>query len=565
MFLKSLKIENGSTIVRDIIFHKGINLIVDETNTSDKKESGNNVGKTTVIRLIDYCLGGKGENIYKDTEFAQNTNTEVETFLKQNNIIITLSLVDDLDNPLNEICIRRNFLSRNDKITEINGESYSAKDSLTKELKKLIFNSEEEKPTFRQIISKNIRDEKNRLQNTLKVLHVATTKDVYEPLYLFWFGIEQNSSTYKEKLNRDRKTEENLQTRLRKEGTLSMIEQSLLVIERSIKELTTKKETFNINPSFEKDLSDLNQVKFDLNRYSTELSRLEMRKELIFESKNELENEKSDLNVAQIYNLYNEAKALIPNIQKSFEDTLQFHNIMIDEKLSYITRELPELDNSIAVTKREINKLLSKEKNLTVQLKKNGATDDLQKIITELNSEFEKKGKNEELKRLWEQSIKSITEIDQKLSQINKSLISKDELIQQQVAKFNEYFSNVTYKLYGEREILSADPTDKGYEFKITPVAGNPVTGKKKGQIAAFDLAYIQFADNMNIRCLHFILTDQIENIHHNQIENLLIEIVLETNCQYILPVLRDKLPKDIEIAQYEVLTLSQYNKLFKI
>ena len=565
MFLKSLKIENGSTIVRDIIFHKGINLIVDETNTSDKKESGNNVGKTTVIRLIDYCLGGKGENIYKDTEFAQNTNTEVETFLKQNNIIITLSLVDDLDNPLNEICIRRNFLSRNDKITEINGESYSAKDSLTKELKKLIFNSEEEKPTFRQIISKNIRDEKNRLQNTLKVLHVATTKDVYEPLYLFWFGIEQNSSTYKEKLNRDRKTEENLQTRLRKEGTLSMIEQSLLVIERSIKELTTKKETFNINPSFEKDLSDLNQVKFDLNRYSTELSRLEMRKELIFESKNELENEKSDLNVAQIYNLYNEAKALIPNIQKSFEDTLQFHNIMIDEKLSYITRELPELDNSIAVTKREINKLLSKEKNLTVQLKKNGATDDLQKIITELNSEFEKKGKNEELKRLWEQSIKSITEIDQKLSQINKSLISKDELIQQQVAKFNEYFSNVTYKLYGEREILSADPTDKGYEFKITPVAGNPGTGKKKGQIAAFDLAYIQFADNMNIRCLHFILTDQIENIHHNQIENLLIEIVLETNCQYILPVLRDKLPKDIEIAQYEVLTLSQYNKLFKI
>ena len=178
MFLKSLKIENGSTIVRDIIFHKGINLIVDETNTSDKKESGNNVGKTTVIRLIDYCLGGKGENIYKDTEFAQNTNTEVETFLKQNNIIITLSLVDDLDNPLNEICIRRNFLSRNDKITEINGESYSAKDSLTKELKKLIFNSEEEKPTFRQIISKNIRDEKNRLQNTLKVLHVATTNDV---------------------------------------------------------------------------------------------------------------------------------------------------------------------------------------------------------------------------------------------------------------------------------------------------------------------------------------------------------------------------------------------------
>lgn len=565
MFLKSLKIENGDIVLREIFFHKGINLIIDETKTSDKKESGNNVGKTTVIRLIDFCLGGNGENIYKDTEFVKNTNTEVENFLKQNNIIISLSLVDNLDNPLTEICIRRNFRSRNYKITEINGESYKEKDALTKELKKRIFNSEDDKPTFRQIISKNIRDEKNRLQYTLRVLHTATTNDVYELLFLFWLGIELNTSTYKEKLNRDRKAEENLQTRLRREGTLSMIEQSLLVIERSIQELITRKETFNLNPSFEKELFELNQIKFNINRLSTELSRFELRKELILESKNELENEKSNVNAVQILNLYNEAKALIPNLQKTFEDTLQFHNQMIDEKLKYIVHELPDLEKNIANIKQKINLLLSKEKNLTVQLKKSGAVDDLQKIITELNSEFEKKGKNEELKRLWEQSIKSIAEIDQKLNQINESINSKDELIQQRVAKFNEYFSNVTFKLYGEREILSADPTAKGYEFKITPVAGNPGTGKKKGQIAAFDLAYIQFADNMNIRCLHFILNDQIENIHDNQIENLLTEIVLETNCQYVLPVLRDKLPNDVDVTQYEVLTLSQYDKLFKI
>lgn len=565
MFLKSLKIENGNTVVRDISFHKGINLIIDETKTPDKKESGNNVGKTTVLRLIDYCLGGKGENIYKDTEFIQNTNTEVENFLKKNNIIITLSLVDDLDNPLTEICISRNFLSRNDKIIEINGESYKDKETLAKELKKRIFNSEEDKPTFRQIVSKNIRDEKNRLQNTLYVLHVTTTKDVYEPLFLFWLGIELNTNTYKIKLNRDRKIEENLQIRLRKEGTLSMVNQSLLVIERSIQELESKKETFHLNPSFEKELSELNRVKFDLNRYVTELSRYEMRKELIVESKTELESEKSNVNAVQILTLYDEAKALIPNLQKSFEDTLQFHNQMIDEKLHYIIRELPDLDRNIAVIKREINLLLAKEKKLTIHLKKKGAADDLQKLIVELNSEYEKKGKNEELKRLWEQTIKNVTEIDHKLSQINENLCSKDELIQQRVAKFNEYFSDVTYKLYGEREILSADSTEKGYEFKITPVAGNPGTGKKKSQIAAFDLAYIQFADNMNIRCLHFILNDQIENIHVNQIENLLTEIVLETNCQYILPVLRDKLPDDIEVTQYGVLTLSQYDKLFKI
>jgi len=83
--------------------------------------------------------------------------------------------------------------------------------------------------------------------------------------------------------------------------------------------------------------------------------------------------------------------------------------------------------------------------------------------------------------------------------------------------------------------------------------------------MASFDLAYIKFADAMGIPCLHFILQDQIENVHSNQISNLLTEIVEEVNCQYVLPVLRDKLPRDLNVEQYEILSLSQNNKLFKI
>ena len=79
MFLKRLDIQNNDSIIRSINFHKGINLIIDETQTSDKKESGNNVGKTTVLRLIDFCLGGKGENIYKDPEFKdKGSNSQID-------------------------------------------------------------------------------------------------------------------------------------------------------------------------------------------------------------------------------------------------------------------------------------------------------------------------------------------------------------------------------------------------------------------------------------------------------------------------------------------------------
>ena len=53
MFLKSLKIEKENILIREIFFNKGINLIVDETPAKDRTQSGNNVGKTTVLRLID--------------------------------------------------------------------------------------------------------------------------------------------------------------------------------------------------------------------------------------------------------------------------------------------------------------------------------------------------------------------------------------------------------------------------------------------------------------------------------------------------------------------------------
>ena len=50
MFLKSLKIENSLGLIREIEFHKGLNLIVDETVEKNKKATGNNVGKTTVLQ-----------------------------------------------------------------------------------------------------------------------------------------------------------------------------------------------------------------------------------------------------------------------------------------------------------------------------------------------------------------------------------------------------------------------------------------------------------------------------------------------------------------------------------
>lgn len=565
MFLKQVIIQNKNAIIRDIHFHKGINLIVDETPVgSSQQATGNNVGKTTVLRLVDYCFGADGKNIYQDTEFNKQPNTTIENFLKDNEIIITIILVDNLDISKKEVVIRKNFLSRTKKLQEINGENITNDKEFDKALKKEIFNSEVDKPTFRQIISKNIRDEKNKMTNIVKVLNSFASSEVYEALYLFWLGISTDSHSEKERLSLDKKKEESFQKRLKKEGELSLIEQQLILLNDKIDELNTRKNKFNLNENYAADVDKLNDVKSKLNRSATELSRLEIRKDLIIESKEDLQQEYTQIDTSQIKSLYEKAKSLISNIQVSFEDTVKFHNDLISEKLEYITKELPEIEQQIRKIKSEIIVLRKEEDTLTESLNKSALVEDFEKTILDLNKQFERKGNLEEQKRLWLYSQEKLNSIDNDLNAINQGISSKDNQIQNRITEFNKYFSVMSNRLYDETYLLSSQKNEKGYELIVTNLEGNPSTGKKKGQIAAFDFAYVEFADKLDIECLHFIMHDQLETIHDNQL-NTIVEVANSINGQYVVPILRDKIPSNIDISEFEVLSLSQNDKLFKI
>lgn len=566
MFLKQVIIQNKNTIIRDILFHKGINLIVDETSVGgSQQDTGNNVGKTTVLRLVDYCFGANGKNIYQDTEFKKQPNTKIENFLKDNEIIITVVLVDTLEGiEKHRVTIRKNFLLRNKKLQELNGENIPDNKEFDKALKKEIFNSDVAKPTFRQIISKNIRDEKNKMANIVKLLHTTTRPEEYEALFLFWLGIDTDSHNQKELLSKEKTREENFQKRLKKEGELSLIEQQLILLNEKIDELNNRKNKFNLNENYVTDVDKLNDIKSKLNRSSTELSRLEIRKDLINESKDDLEQEYTQIDTSQIKALYEKAKSLISNIQVSFEDTVKFHNDLISEKLEYITKELPEIEQQIRKIKSEIIVFRKDEDTLTETLNKSALVEDFEKTILDLNKQFERKGNLEEQKRLWLYSQEKLVEIDRNLNEINLGISSKDSQIQNRITEFNKYFSLMSDRLYGETYLLSSQKNEKGYELIVTNLEGNPSTGKKKGQIAAFDFAYIEFADRLDIECLHFIMHDQLETIHDNQL-NTIVEVANSINGQYIVPILRDKIPSNIDISEFEVLSLSQDDKLFRI
>ena len=187
MFLKSLIISTTTKVIREISFHKGINLIVDE---SEEQITGNNVGKTTVLRLIDFCLGGDAKDIYIDPENKKTEYLLVKDYLIKNKIIITLTLGHSVEGDNEDVVIKRNFLSkpRKEIIREINGEFVTKEDFEDKLSELLLPDLQKDKPTFRQVISHNIRYSDLRISNTLKTLDSYTSDAEYETLYLHLFG-----------------------------------------------------------------------------------------------------------------------------------------------------------------------------------------------------------------------------------------------------------------------------------------------------------------------------------------------------------------------------------------
>ena len=89
-------------------------------------------------------------------------------------------------------------------------------------------------------------------------------------------------------------------------------------------------------------------------------------------------------------------------------------------------------------------------------------------------------------------------------------------------------------------------------------------SGKKQGEILCFDLAYLLFADEEELPCLHFLLNDKKELMHDNQLVKVA-EFVQHKNIQLVISILKDKLPTSILNKSHIAVELTQNDKLFRI
>jgi uncharacterized protein YydD (DUF2326 family) len=572
MFLKSLQISNAEGLIRDIKFHAGLNLIVDETPTDAGETTGNNVGKTTVLILIDFCLGASAKGIYTDPENKKTEYALVKNFLVDTEVLVTLTLSENLVDVLaKEVVIERNFLSRNKLVRRIDGIQ-KTEDEFEETLTNLLFpNHYGKKPTFSQIISHNIRYKELSVNNTLRTLNQFTRDDEYETLHLFLLGCDFDKGDAKQNILGQIRVENLFKARLESTQTKSAYEASLALILSDIEKLNAKKSGLRINPDFESDLNRLDEVKYKINFTSTALSRLKLRQSLVMEAMDDITSNRTQIDVVQLKSLYNDVKNRLSGIQRSFEELVAFHNRMIEEKVRYVSKELPELKAQIEEHEMTLRNLLAEENSLAEKVSKSDSFEELEAIIMVLNEKHRRKGEYEKVIQQIADTDAQLRNLNTDLTKIDIDLFSSDfeAKIQVQLNKLNKYFSEISEELYGEQYALKYDiVTNKLGQrlYKFSSFNTNFSSGKKQGEITCFDIAYTLFADDENIPCCHFLLNDKKELMHDNQLSKIASLVNHEwKHVQFVASILKDKLPVDLNSDKYFVVKLSQKDKLFRI
>lgn len=570
MYINQLDIIAAGKELRSIRFHSGLNLIVDQTLPSDLKEminTGNGVGKTTVLRLIDYCFGKDAKKIYTDPESGEPL-ADVKAYLIEKRVLIRLILSESADKiePNSKYVIERNFLSGKHKIQTINGKQVSRVKEFPQKIGEDLFGiPPDNKPTFRQVTGRTFRIDSPAIDNTLKFLGKFPTVTEYETLFMYMFGIHLPDRTpIVQQLNTERAFLKRLETTPREQLTLEMTKN-----EDDIRLAMQKRASLNIDPEYETKINQLDELKYQRTIISNKLTAADLRRSLIKDAQQQIEETKSFVNTDELKALYNEAQGLIENIQISFEQLVAYNNQMVNARSEFIGRELPQLEAQIREMRVELAHKKQAIDALTEALGNTNTTKDLEQISEVLGKLHETRGRVSNSIEQIDQSRDKVNELEQSLKAVDDSAFSETthKLIHRQLEKFNRYFSTMSEAMYGEPYGVTfeqrSDSKKKYYSFYVFSY-NNSSSGKKQGEIAAFDLGYIQFARAERIPVLDFILYDKKELMHGNQLVKIA-EEAEHQGIQILFPILSDKLPSQLNAPGNIVLRLSQKDKLFRL
>lgn len=569
MFIRSIRIRDTTTnvIMREIFFHKGANFVVD-TESSTRH---NKVGKTTFLKLIDVLMGAKNrKHIYTDQE-TNNTTTALRDLITKKRIAVEMTLAQELEPPSGETVDLKVELFPHGHYF-INDEQLPYANYCQK-LNQLLFGIDDNIPTFRQLINSfvrvSVRGDDSSFLRTLPRANNATYRSVYNLL----FGISDPSLDNKlSQLNvRRSRTQESLKQYKQVNGVedTEVQRQILVALENEYKEIQAQADDIFDSDDYKNNRDTIVSVRSKYLRLTDQISeldyRLEQSREALRSARAEL-NRQADLVISRHF--FEEVCAMIPAINKTFEDMVDFNVKLCGNKITYFEEIETELLAKRTALENERTSLHTTYGRYLSLVTKD-RIDEYEQLLSTLMRLSQNIGKREEIVRTlerYEQELDSIQNSISSYSTGGSAREGKSGDYQDKMSSFNYYFKSFAQAINNEKPILVYSPDTDKFPMSITEIAGSS-TGTRKSLIAAFDLAYQQFAIVNHIHSPRFVVHDVVENVEGEDLRTI-IEVANKTGAQYIVAVLKEKLDSsqltESEQRKLLILQLADDDRLFE-
>lgn len=569
MFIGSVRLRNSTNgrVMREIVFHKGANLIVD----AFESDRHNKVGKTTFLKLIDVLLGANGrDRLYKDDE-TNSVNEELRDIIKEKRVVGEMTLVNSLEMPSNhsvelmvELFPRGRYFFDGEKVSatkyrELLGDNLFAVGS--------------SRPTFRQLIKSFVRvslsgDDYSFLR-TLPRASIADYRAVYN--YLFDISDSELDARLAE-LNRELNKLKESSKQYRRLADIVDEEQLAQVgvaLERECQRVESRLDDILDADEFKANRDAIEEARSLYAELRSDLAEIEfkMRRnaESIERAKKEVAKQ-ADLSLSR--NFYDEVCFLIPSVNKTFEDMVEFNRALCENEIAYFLEVGAELELERASVQAKLVDF-SAENSRYLSLLDGEAMTEYEALLEECMRLRQEMGRNSEVLSTLHGYDKRIKTLESQIANLSEGGEERESSVsshQDMMNSFNSYFTQMANDVNGERPILTYSTATNKFPVAITDLNGSS-TGTRKSLLAVYDLSYQEFAIANRIEAPRFVVQDVVENVEGEDLKKI-VDIANGINCQFIIAVLKEKLdssqiPQDAQDSMC-ILELSKQDRLFQ-
>lgn len=569
MYIKALQlIQKDNEVIRKVNFHSGINFVVDE----EKSSIHNHVGKTTFLKLIDIALGSK-DKAFLYTDAQTNTkNVELKNLIDNNKIFVELKLSPTLDSNDENIILKVDLFKRGHKY--INGEKQNAKEYNAK-LNKILFDNIKNKPTFRQLIPYFVRvSAKRDNYDFLKNLHPNTKITTYRSIYDYLFTVSDSSNSeeisalenLKTELDQYEKSEKNYRSLGNNDQQNDILVQKINTNNLRKDQLEHQIEDLVKGTDFLKNREEITQARNKYIDLKEKLDDSDYKLKMVSDDIQESNSKSLGINNDLTKDFFNEIKTSLPEIDKSYQDLIRFNNALKNNKINYLKDLKKQIQIERDEIQRNIEQFLVKNKNV-ISLVKNNDISKYDELNKELSAVSQNIIKQEEILNTLEKYSAKKKDLIQEINSLQNKIKENSDDFEINLAKFNSYFTKLVSSINQGDPMIAYHHDLKDFPVSVEDLNEGTSSGTLKSLILCYDIAYQQFAKEINKIVPNFVVHDVLESISGDVLQKL-INKINSLDIQVIIAILKEKLDSSQISSQeqklYTVLSLSNKNRVFE-